>query len=97
MRRVRLAYNRIILRDRWHQILQQSAVVGLQSSANQHSKSFGVADDRRLMTDLHTLNHGVIHTYLICHASRRSIFAGSATMLSRKNIMMEYCSRLMRL
>ena len=43
-----------------------------------------------------TLNHGVIHTYLICHKSRRAIFKGKATMVSSRNCMMENCSRLMR-
>ena len=33
----------------------------------------------------------------MCHARRRIIFAGNATMVSMKNIMMEYCSKLMRL
>src|SRR5579864_4977198 len=44
----------------------------------------------------HMLNHGVIHTYLMCHNSRNPIFKGSATMVSSKNCMMENCKRLMR-
>lgn len=49
-----------------------------------------------MTNDHHTLNHGVIHTYLILNASRKSIFSGSPTMVSQKNIMIEYCSKLMR-
>ena len=99
VRRVRLAYNRVLLGDRWHQILQnQSLVLGRWSFSLQRNP-LALANDRGPTTNdgFYTLNHGVIHTYLICHASRSSIFAGRATMLSTKNIMMEYCSKLMRL
>ena len=103
IRRVRLAYNRVLLGDRWHQILQdQSLVLGRWSLAIGRwvtPEAVGLANDQRPTANdgLYTLNHGVIHTYLMCHASRSSIFAGRATMLSTKNIMIEYCSRLMRL
>ena len=58
---------------------------------------FGQKSSKSVVGRSHTLNHGVIQTYLMCHAKRKSIFKGSATMVSRKNIMMEYWSRLMRL
>ena len=42
------------------------------------------------------LNHGVIQTYLMWKRSRRSILMGKPSMVMKKNIKMEYCSRLMR-
>ena len=37
------------------------------------------------------LNQGVIHTYLMCHKSRRAIFSGNATMLSNRKFISENC------
>ena len=53
-------------------------------------------DEGPTTNDLHMLNQGVIHTYLMWNMSRMSILMGSATIVSRKTIRMEYCKRLMR-
>jgi hypothetical protein len=51
---------------------------------------------RRAKILSYTLNQGVIHTYLMWKRRRRSILMGSASMVIRKTIMMEYCSKLLR-
>src|ERR1041385_547619 len=49
---------------------------------------------RENATEDHTLNQGVIHTYLMFQSRRNAIFTGSAIMLNMKNCMIEYCSKL---
>src|SRR5512140_877495 len=83
VRRVRLAYNRVLLGDRWHS----------DPPNRRWSLAVGFGQRPKANDGFYTLNQGVIHTYLICHASRSSIFAGRATMLRTKNIMIEYCRR----
>ena len=79
-------------------LLGQKVLPKLQPLPNLAVGRLGIClQGQALKAGCYTLNHGVIQTYLICHKSRRKIFNGSATMVSRKNIMTEYCSRLMRL
>src|ERR1041385_7967892 len=45
-------------------------------------------------TEDHTLNQGVIHTYLMLKSSLTAIFIGRAIIVSMKNCMSEYCNKL---
>jgi hypothetical protein len=42
------------------------------------------------------LNQGVIHTYFTWNKCRRRILIGSPDIVSKRNIIREYCNKLIR-